>query len=987
METELLIQRYNIYIYERVKDLLNSGKNIDDFDYKFDLHKIFEYFSCIKLTQEYKVPFYEYNDISPTFKEDKQMNRNDTGIDACNLIDTIVQCKLRTQSLTFKECATFFASVVYMDETDNLNTRWKKLIITRNQESTLSDNLSEKRRFKHFTDKTFPRTELLSYCKELINNSPEEFNNNIIIEKRDYQEECIKMINDMNNMNLIICLPTGTGKNFIIIHSLKPNIKYLILVPRIILMEQIKDEIIKFHPRMKTKIQLIGDSNKEFKSEKDITICVFNSVCIVKEHIKTFDKIFVDEAHHIKKPEIYKNEEDDLDENDEELDEDNEEEYLDEDNENYEPRTEIKDEDDSENENCDNKTFIQTIRDFSELNNNIYLSATIDEQSDFKFYKKDIRDMIEKGYLCDYTINIPIFEEDPTNVEVCKYLVKNYRNIIVYCNSQKNGKIVNKLLNSIMNNCSDYIDCNTSRKKRNDIITKYKSGSLPFLVNVKILVEGFDAPITKGVCFMSLPSSSTTLIQIIGRALRLHQDKSIANIILPFSKMDDEKAICNFMKIMAINDSRIGKSYKDKKLGGYFDIENIVDDENNKDIDDNESIEENDLMNDIQLKNELIFDSMGKLKNRDEVWMKKLENVKNYININNKLPTHYDKNKEINSLSVWIGTQKKNYKIRKEIMKYDIIYNKFKEFLETYKEYFISNEEIWNNHYEKVINYIKENNKLPLEKHKDKNIKLLGGWLSNQKTNYRLKNRIMKNNTIYNKFKEFLETYKEYLLSNEEKWYNYFEKLIKYIKENNKLPSSESKDKDVKILGSWFLNQKNNYKNHIKSMKNEIIYNKFKEFLEKYKEYFISNEEIWYNHLEQVIKYINDNNKLPSPTGKNKEINILGEWLTCQKMNYKKNEQIMKNYIIYNKFKDFLEKYKKYFLTNEEVWTNNLKKIIKYIKENNKLPSSSSKDNKIQALGRWISTQKKNYKNKKYIMKNDIIYNKFKDFLETYNIK
>ena len=75
-------------------------------------------------------------------------------------------------------------------------------------------------------------------------------------------------------------------------------------------MEQIRDEIVKYHPRMKSKIQMVGDSNNEFKSEKDITICVYNSVGIVKDHIESFNKIFVDEAHHIRKPEIYKDEDD-----------------------------------------------------------------------------------------------------------------------------------------------------------------------------------------------------------------------------------------------------------------------------------------------------------------------------------------------------------------------------------------------------------------------------------------------------------------------------------------------------------------------------------------------------------------------------------------------------------------------------------------------------------------------------------------------------
>ena len=171
----------------------------------------------------------------------------------------------------------------------------------------------------------------------------------------------------------------------------------------------------------------------------------------------------------------------------------------------------------------------------------MYLSATIDEIDGFLYYKKDIRDMIDNGYLCDYTIHIPIFIDDPTNKNICEYILKYYRNIIIYCNSQTEGKHINKLFNLIQPNSCEYIDCNTSRKKRNDIIKKYKEGNIPYLVNVRILVEGFDAPITKGVVFLHMPKSQTTLIQIIGRALRLHNLKNIANIILPYSNKEDEK--------------------------------------------------------------------------------------------------------------------------------------------------------------------------------------------------------------------------------------------------------------------------------------------------------------------------------------------------------------------------------------------------------------------------------------------------------------
>ena len=84
--------KYLIDIYERYTNLKKSNKS--EFDNN-DLCKIFEYYTCIELSKEYNKPFYEYDDIDPTFKELNYMSRNDTGIDCCDLHNTIVQCKLR----------------------------------------------------------------------------------------------------------------------------------------------------------------------------------------------------------------------------------------------------------------------------------------------------------------------------------------------------------------------------------------------------------------------------------------------------------------------------------------------------------------------------------------------------------------------------------------------------------------------------------------------------------------------------------------------------------------------------------------------------------------------------------------------------------------------------------------------------------------------------------------------------------------------------
>jgi hypothetical protein len=57
---------------------------------------------------------------------------------------------------------------------------------------------------------------------------------------------------------------------------------------------------------------------------------------------------------------------------------------------------------------------------------------------------------------------------------------------------------------------------------------------------------------------------------MIGRALRLHDDKKIANIILPFSLNDEEKEISRFLEVLSNNDSVIKRSFDNKINGGYI---------------------------------------------------------------------------------------------------------------------------------------------------------------------------------------------------------------------------------------------------------------------------------------------------------------------------------------------------------------------------------------------------------------------------------
>jgi hypothetical protein len=427
------------------------------------------------------------------------------------------------------------------------------------------------------------------------------------------------------------------------------------------------------------------------------------------------------------------------------------------------------------------------------------------------------------------------------------------------------------------------------------------------------------------------------------------------------------------MKTMARNDSKIRNSYINKSIGGYIDIINTLEEE-----------EDN---NNILLKYELLYDKMGVLNNYQEIWEIKLEEVKKYIDENNKRPSKHDKDNNIKRLGTWIGTQLKNYSKKEYIMKNDIIREKWEEFISKYKIYFLSNEEEWLNKLEIVKKYIDENNKRPSTSDKDNNINKLGIWISHQIKNYLKREFIMKNDMIKEKWEQFINNvkYKEYFISNEELWEYKLVEVKKYIDANNKRPLITDKDNNIKVLAKWIGTQLQNYSNKKQIMKNDIIREKWEKFINdiKYKEYFISNEEIWKYKLEEVKKYIDDNNKRPSSHDKDNNIKILDSWISKQKINYLNNEKIMKNDIIREQWEEFINdaKYRIYFISNEEEWLNKLEIVKKYINKNNKRPSSKDKDNNIKTIGLWIIHQIKNYLKKEYIMKNDMIRRKWEEFI------
>jgi superfamily II DNA or RNA helicase len=909
------LERYRLYIYELFKNL-TSYTNID-------LCKIFEYYACIHLTNEYKNQYYEYSDIDPNLKEELRLSKRDTGIDAFNLKDTIVQCKLRKE-IKWPHLGTFLGSNVKRIN-GILQVRWQYMIFARNDDCHLTDTFKEN--MDVLIDKKYNKNNIIKYCKDLVKNPPKVIIKEEDIVLRDYQIECIDLIKK-NKENIIINLPTGTGKNIIIIHSMEKGKKYLILVPRIVLMEQIEDMIKKY--KSDFKIQKYGDNSKrQFDTKKDVTICVYNSIELIKDYYETFDKIFIDEAHHIYKPEIYKNEE---------LQVENEEKYI------------------------------EIIRSFERYKNNIFLSATIDKKDGFIYYTKGIREMIEKEYLSDYTINIPIFNKDPDNERICRYLIQRYMYVIIYCSTTEEGKNINKLMNKIQYNSSKYIDHKTSKGDRQRIIKDFKNGAIPFLVNVRVLTEGFDAPITRGVVFMHLPKNAKTIIQIIGRCLRKHNTKNYASVILPYSTEENGKAINNFIKIIAKNDGRIAKSYNNKNLHGYINPDFVVEDE-----DDEEE------MNDIDLKFTMIYNSMCVLENGEEIWYLKLGYLRDYLVKNKKRPKLNDENEEIRKIASWIITQNKNIKNNLDIMKNPKIREAWIDFKEEFKEYLKSYEDIWRENKEIAIDFFEKNERLPKRSvEEEKSIEI---WLMTNKKNAKNRTQIQKNDEINEEWIEFTEKYKKYLLTNTEKWKDTLENVKEYINENKKKPMREDENTEIQKLGIWINTQSSNYNKNLDIMKDKEIRYIWENFLEEYKEYVITKKSKNKSLLEKAADFIDENKKKPTRTNKNKEIAKIAEavddlMIRYRNPNSRRNEEFIK----------FIEKYGNYYLTYEEKWYEMLNSVKEFIDKNKKKPGKCDLNKTGKNMCYWLDDCFKNYKKNQYIMKNAEIRKEFEKFIQEYKL-
>ena len=443
---------------------------------------------------------------------------------------------------------------------------------------------------------------------------------------------------------------------------------------------------------------------------------------------------------------------------------------------------------------------------------------------------------------------------------------------------------------------SNSITANTNVRKRDEILNNFQNNAakISILSSVRILNEGINIVKCDSVFITKVNDNEIVAVQRMCRANRKDAENpcKIANCfiwaddldktveMLQFLKTNDESRFYN--KIVARNgnyerkreateikkDIDYTKSLKEyisvrsmnyediwkmklENVGKYIDVNNKLP----SSIDKNDSIKKLGIWIYHQKQNYLKEKEIMKspenrklweeftekyseyLQSNEKQWENTLKVISEYIDKNKKLPSQYDKNDSITKLGSWIQNQKINYTKKEQIMKSPEILKLWEEFQEKYSEYFISNEEQWENTLKVVGKYIDENNKLPSTIDKNESIKKLGQWVSCQKQKYAKKEKIMKSPQIRKLWEEFQEKYSEYFIRNKEKWENTLKLIEEYVDENKKFPSKHDKNESIKKLGAWIQNQKTNYAKKENIMKTPEICKLWEEFQKKYSEY------------------------------------------------------------------------------------------------------------------------------------------------------
>ena len=459
----------------------------------------------------------------------------DIGADLVAIIDNqvyFIQCKNHNNTLCINDLQGFYFLLYEFD----LNG----IVVYSNGISSRIKDLSNKVQYLH-----------IPYNNQIIDVNY-NFLNYINIQSRDYQIEACNLLKNENRS--ILSLPSGMGKTFTSYLIAKEYNNIIYIAPLRVLAKQILDQVYDYSNKLYNPILISSDGIRNINCieqilmDKNLFSVTYDSVDVLINIINKLDNkiIIIDEFHNLSDNNI----------------------------------NNVNDNMNKILENKDNKILFLSA---TPIENNKYCKNII--------YKYLWNEAIEKKYICDFKIILPVKNEELNKfndviveteiknkklVKKCYFLLKSLlyegnNKCIVFLTTIEQAQEFNKILLWMQNMLnieleSNTISYNTSKLKRIEIINNFKSSNkISILLNIHILDEGIDIPECDSIFVIQPNDNILNLVQRMCRCNRITEYKTKCNMLL----WCGEKKINKVLNYIA---DRTNNEFKNKIF--KFDIKN-----------------------------------------------------------------------------------------------------------------------------------------------------------------------------------------------------------------------------------------------------------------------------------------------------------------------------------------------------------------------------------------------------------------------------
>ncbi len=166
------------------------------------------------------------------------------------------------------------------------------------------------------------------------------------------------------------------------------------------------------------------------------------------------------------------------------------------------------------------------------------MSATLNGKADIIY---NYTDAINAGGMVDYKVKI--IDDDINSI------MEVESKLIVYCATNARSKELYG--NLISDNYDIYrIDCNTTAKNRLLIFKSFQNPKRKTIIfNCRVLGEGVDLPECDSIYFESGCTTYVTIIQAMGRCLRLSEKKKYGTIYMNIHDKNTNKRLNEMYKV------------------------------------------------------------------------------------------------------------------------------------------------------------------------------------------------------------------------------------------------------------------------------------------------------------------------------------------------------------------------------------------------------------------------------------------------------